>query len=253
VVGSIGDLVGGAGVASAPPTSSAAPPLPGKPSVAVLLFANLSGDPEQDYFADGMVAEITTALSRIRSIFVIASGSTLSFKGKAVSPQEAGQRLGVRFVLEGSVRKAGSRVRIAVQLIDATDGAQVWAERFDDTLEDIFDLQDKVAVAVASKIEPTLLRAEIDRVARRPTTDMGSYDLSLRAAPLVFSFTRGGILEARDLLWRSAPSPMGRSRQICGRTIRGGICWRPGTWPAARSMPRQTTPVCCLSSPRPWW
>jgi len=129
----------------APPVAAAeAPlPLPSKPSIAVLPFANLSGDSEQDYFADGMVEEISTALSRVRSIFVIASGSTLSFKGKGLGPQETARQLGVRYVLEGSVRKAGGRVRIAVKLIDAADGAQVWADRFEDTLEDVFALPEE--------------------------------------------------------------------------------------------------------------
>src|SRR5579859_141041 len=147
VVASLGDLVAGTTVAP----SAAAPALPAKPSIAILPFANLSGDPEQEYFADGMVVEIVAALARIPSIFVIASGSSFSFKGRSVSPQEAARQLGVRYVLEGSVRKAAERVRITVQLIDASDGAQIWTQRFDDTLEDVFALQDKVALAAAGK------------------------------------------------------------------------------------------------------
>ena len=149
-----------------------------------------------------MVAEITTALSRIRSIFVIASGSTLSFKGKAVSPQEVARQLGVRFVLEGSVRKAANRVRIAVQLIDA-DGAQLWAERFEDTLDDVFALQDSVALSVAGKIEPTVQVAEMTRATARPTENPGSYDLYLRALKLYRSFGRADVLAALELVNRA--------------------------------------------------
>jgi adenylate cyclase len=134
-------------------------PLPDKPSIAVLPFANMSGDPEQEYFADGMVEEIITALSRIRWLFVIARNSSCTYKGQAVDVKRVGQELGIRYVLEGSVRKAGGRVRITVQLIDALSGMHLWADRFDGSLEDIFDLQDKVASSVAGVIEPTLQAA----------------------------------------------------------------------------------------------
>ena len=177
--------------------------LPSKPSIAVMPFANVSGDPEQEYFADGMVLEIVEALSRIGSIFVIASGSSLSFKGKGVGVQEAARQLGVRYVLEGSVRKDGGRVRIGVQLIDAADGAQIWTQRFEDTLEDVFALQDRVALAVAGKIEPTVLRAEIRRASARPTDNLSSYDLYLRALPLQGTFVRANVLEALDLATRA--------------------------------------------------
>src|ERR1700738_3738099 len=131
-------------------------PLPDKPSIAVLPFANMSGDPEQEYFADGMVEEIITALSRIRWLFVIARNSSLTYKGQAIDVKQVGRELGVRYVLEGSVRKAGGRVRITAQLIDALGGTHLWADRFDGSLEDIFDLQDKVAVSVAGVIAPAL-------------------------------------------------------------------------------------------------
>jgi TolB-like protein len=207
VVASIGELIGGSAVAPQPVAAAQAPdaplPLPSKPSIAVMPFANLSGDPEQEYFADGMVAEITNALSRFKSLFVIASSSTLTFKGKAVGAQDAAKQLGVRYVLEGSVRKAGNRVRIAVQLIDGSDGAQVWTDRFDDTLEDVFDLQDKVALGVTAKIEPTVQAAEIRRAFARPTENMTSYDLYLRALPLYFTFGERGMFEALDLLERA--------------------------------------------------
>src|SRR5262249_50614745 len=138
-------------------------PLPDKPSIAVLPFANMSRDPEQEYFADGMVEEITTALSRIRWLFVIARNSTFTYKGQTIDVKRVGRELGVRYVLEGSVRKAGQRVRITAQLIDALSGAHLWADRFEGVLEDVFDLQDKVAVSVAGVIEPTLEAAEIRR------------------------------------------------------------------------------------------
>ncbi len=163
-------------------------------------FANLSNDPDQDYFADGMMEEVVAALTRFKSLFVIASGSTLSFRGKAVTPQEVARQLGVRYVLEGSVRKAGDRVRIAVRLIDAADGSQVWAERFDDILEDIFALQDKVALSVAGVIEPTIRAAEVRRVSKRPTGNMNSYDLVLRALPLRNTWKSPEMLEALELL-----------------------------------------------------
>ncbi|HXQ47456.1 MAG TPA: TIR domain-containing protein [Caulobacteraceae bacterium] len=199
VVASIADLVGGQ--ASAPaPLADAPLPLPSKPSIAVMPFANLSGDPEQNYFADGMVLEIAAALSRFRSIFVIAGGSTLPFKGRAVSPQDVGRQLGVRYVLEGSVRKAGARVRIGVQLMDANDGAQVWADRFEGALDDVFALQDAVAQSAAGVIEPTIQTAEVRRAIKRPTDNMGSYDLYLRALPKYVSIEKSGVTEALQLL-----------------------------------------------------
>src|SRR5438128_11327498 len=142
--------------------------------------------PEQEYFADGMVVEIITALSRIRWLFVIARNSTFTYKGRAVDVKEVGRDLGVRYVLEGSVRKAGTQVRITGQLIDALTGTHLWAGRFDGSLEDVFGLQDKVAVSVAGVIEPALQAAEIRRSAARPTTDLTAYDLYLRALAIFF-------------------------------------------------------------------
>src|SRR5689334_15866777 len=156
-------------------------PLPDKPSIAVLPFANLSGDPEQEYFADGMVEEIITALSRIRWLFVIARNSSFTYKGQTIDVKQVGRELGVRYILEGSVRKAGGRVRITGQLIDAATGTHLWADRFDGSLEDVFELQDKVASSVAGVIEPALLTAETVRSATRPTNDLTAYDLYLRA------------------------------------------------------------------------
>jgi adenylate cyclase len=164
--------------------------LPDKPSIAVLPFQNMSGDPEQEYFVDGMVEEIITALSRIRWLFVIARNSSFTYKGQAVDVKQVGRELGVRYVLEGSVRRVGNRVRIAAQLIDAEAGAHLWADRFDGTLEDVFDFQDQVASSVAGIIEPMLQAAEVQRVSRRPTDDLTAYDLYLRAYAMVWSSAR---------------------------------------------------------------
>jgi adenylate cyclase len=174
--------------------------LPDKPSIAVLPFANMSGDPEQEYFADGMVEEIITALSRIRWLFVIARNSSFTYKGRAVDVKQVGRELGVRYVLEGSARKAAGRVRITGQLIDAQSGAHLWADRFDGSLEDVFELQDRVASSVAGVIEPALQAAEMRRSAARPTTDLSAYDLYLRALAMLFPITKQGIFEALGLL-----------------------------------------------------
>jgi len=174
------------------PSAPAPPalPLPDKPSIAVLPFANMSGDPEQEYFVDGMVEEIITALARIRWLFVLARNSSFTYKGQAVDVKQVGRELGVRYILEGSVRKAGQRVRITGQLIDAATGAHLWADRFDGSLEDVFELQDKVAASVAGIIEPTLQAAETVRSANHPTKDLSAYDLYLRAYAMVLSSTR---------------------------------------------------------------
>jgi TolB-like protein len=164
-----------------------APPFPDKPSIAVLPFQNMSGDPEQEYFADGMVEEIITALSRIAWLFVIARNSSFSYKGQSPDVKQVGRELGVRYVLEGSVRKAGSQVRIAAQLVEAETGTHLWADRFDGSLEDVFDLQDRVASSVSGVIEPALQAAETARAVRRPTNDLTAYDLYLRALAMMSS------------------------------------------------------------------
>ena len=174
--------------------------LPDKPSIAVLPFQNMSGDPEQEYFADGMVEEIITALSRIRWLFVIARNSSFTYKGKTLDAKQVGRELGVRYVLEGSVRKAAGRVRITAQLIDAASGTHLWADRFDGSLEEIFELQDKVAFSVAGVIESTLQAAEIKRSTDRPTSDLTAYDLYLRALPNCYAWDKERILAALDLL-----------------------------------------------------
>ena len=177
--------------------------LPDKPSIAVLPFQNMSGDPEQEYFADGMVEEIITALSRFKSLFVIARNSSFTFKGRAVDIKEVGRRLGVRYVLEGSVRKAAGKVRITGQLIDAITGVHIWADRFERELIDVFALQDEVTVAVVSTIQPKLLQTEIELAARRRPENLTAYDYYLRALPQYYLSTREGLAEAIRFAHRS--------------------------------------------------
>ena len=161
-------------------SQSQALPLPDKPSLAALPFQNMSGDPEQEYFADGMVEDITTALSRFRSLFVIARNSSFTYKGRAVDVKQVGRELGVRYVLEGSVRKAANHVRITAQLVDAATGSHLWADHFDGALEDIFDLQDQVTASVVGAIAPKLEQAEIERAKRKPTESLDAHDYYLR-------------------------------------------------------------------------
>ena len=177
--------------------------LPDKPSIAVLPFENMSGDPEQEYFADGMVEEIITALSRFKWLFVIARNSSFTFKGKAVDIKEVGRRLGVRYVLEGSVRKAAGKVRITGQLIDAVTGAHIWADRFERDLTDVFALQDEVTVAVVSAIQPKLLQTEIAMATRRRPENLTAYDFYLRAMQQYYLSTREGLAEAIRLAHRA--------------------------------------------------
>ncbi|MDA9463866.1 winged helix-turn-helix domain-containing tetratricopeptide repeat protein [Bradyrhizobium sp. CCBAU 53415] len=177
-------------------TPESAPAVPDKPSIAVLPFANMSGDPEQEYFADGMVEEITTALSRFKWLFVIARNSSFTFKGKAVDIKEVGRRLGVRYVLEGSVRKASGKVRIAGQLIDAATGAHLWADRFERDLTDVFALQDEVTVAVVSAVQPKMLQTEIEMATRRRPENLTAYDLFLRSMQHYYLTTRESLAEA---------------------------------------------------------
>jgi adenylate cyclase len=182
---------------------SPAPPLPDKPSIAVLPFENMSGDPEQEYFADGMVEDIITALSRFHWMFVIARNSSFTFKGKAVDIKEVGRRLGVRYVLEGSVRKAAGKVRISGQLIDAITGAHIWADRFERDLTDVFALQDEVTVAVVSAIQPKLLQTEIELAARRRPENLTAYDFYLRAMSHFYLTSRESLTEAIRLAHRA--------------------------------------------------
>jgi adenylate cyclase len=170
--------------------------LPDKPSIAVLPFSNMSGDVEQEYFADGMVEDIITALSRMTWLFVIARNSSFTYKGKAVDIKQVGRDLGARYVLEGSVRKAGNRVRITGQLIDASNGAHLWADRFDGGLEDIFDLQDEVTTSIVGAISPKLEQAEIERAKRKPTEKLAAYDYFLRGMANIYQRTKEANLGA---------------------------------------------------------
>jgi len=180
--------------------AEAALELPAKPSIAVLPFENMSEDREQDYFADGLVEDIITALSRFKSLFVIARNSSFGYKGKTIDIKAVGRELGVRYVLEGSVRKAGERLRITGQLIDAATGAQLWAEKFDGPMTDVFELQDQVASAVAGVIDPLLLDTEIRRALEQPTSDLTAYHLYLRSLPHIRAWTREDNLQAIALL-----------------------------------------------------
>jgi len=195
-VRSIGDA------AAAAPVSPVSPQLalPDKPSIAVLPFNNMSGDPEQEFFADGVVEAITATLSRIRSFFVIARNSAFVYKGKAIDVQQVGHDLGVRYVLEGSVQKSGNRVRITVQLIDASTGAHVWADRVDGTLEDTFDLQDRITERVAGALQPSIRLAEIERARRKQPQDLGAYDYTMRAMPYVWVLEKEASAQALVLL-----------------------------------------------------
>ncbi len=177
--------------------------LPDKPSITVLPFQNLAGDPEQDYFADGVVEDIIAALSRIRWLFVIARNSSFTYKGRAVDIKDVGQELGVRYVLEGSVRKSGNKVRITGQLIDATIGMHIWAERFEGTLDNLFDLQDQIAESVVGAIAPQLERAEIERAKRKPTESLDAYDYYLRGMAKLHNGTREAIEEALPLFYKA--------------------------------------------------
>ncbi|MGF6150150.1 TolB-like protein [Pseudomonas fluorescens] len=177
--------------------------LPDKPSITVLPFQNLSGDPEQEYFADGIVEDIIAALSRIRWLFVIARNSSFTYKGRTVDAKGISQELGVRYVLEGSVRKCGNKVRITGQLIDATNGAHIWAERFEGALNDIFELQDQITESVVGAIAPQLERAEIERAKRKPTESLDAYDYYLRAMAKLHNGTREAIDQALPLFYKA--------------------------------------------------
>jgi adenylate cyclase len=187
-----------------PPTETTQPlALPDKPSIAVLPFQNMSGDPEQEYFADGMVEDIITALSQVKWFFVIARNSSFAYKGRSVDVKQVARDLGVRYVLEGSVRKAGGRVRITGQLIQGETGQHIWADRFDGELADVFNLQDQVTSSVVAAIEPSLRQAEIDRARRKPTDRLDAYDWYLRALPHFYALNRESLDRAIMLLDRA--------------------------------------------------
>jgi TolB-like protein len=177
--------------------------LPDKPSIAVLPFQNMSGDPEQGYFADGVVEDIITALSRFRNLFVIARNSSFVYKGRAVDIKQVGRELGVRYVLEGSVRKVANRVRITGQLINASDGTHLWADRLDGALEDVFDLQDRVTESVVGAIAPKVVQAEIERAKRKPTARLDAYDCYLRGLACARLLTDQSVAQALPLLYKA--------------------------------------------------
>jgi adenylate cyclase len=177
--------------------------LPDKPSIAVLPFVNMSGEPEQEYFSDGMTEDLITDLSKVSGLFVIARNSAFTYKGKAVKVQEVGRELGVRCVLEGSVRKAGNRVRISAQLVDATTGGHLWAERYDRELTDIFDLQDEVTQQIVSALAINLTKLEEDRLARRGTDNLKAYDYALRGQESYHRFTKDANVQAQEMFQKS--------------------------------------------------
>jgi adenylate cyclase len=177
--------------------------LPDKPSLVVLPFDNMSADASQDFFADGIVEEITAALSRVKSLFVIARNSAFTYKGRAVNAQQVGRDLGVRYLIEGSVRRVGDRVRITAQLIDAATGNHLWADRYEGGTSDVFDLQDRITENVVGAIQPSILSAEIDRARRKRPESLAAYDYMLRAMPLVWSLEEGQNREATSLLQKA--------------------------------------------------
>jgi len=193
-------LAGQAAAKAQPGLSAPALPLPDKPSIAVLPFQNMSGDPEQEYFADGVVGDIITALSRFKSLFVIARNSSFTYKGKAVDVRHVSRELGVRYVLEGSVRKAGQKVRITGQLIDASTGGHLWADRFDGDLANIFELQDDITGSVVGAIDPKIQALEFERIKLKPTENMSAYDHYLRGLSKMYQFKREAVEEAEPLL-----------------------------------------------------
>jgi adenylate cyclase len=177
--------------------------LPDRPSIAVLPFTNMSGDPQQDYFADGIVEEIITALSRLRWLFVIARNSSFAYKGRAIDVRQVGRELGVRYVLEGSMRKSANHVRITGQLIDASNGTHIWADRFDGAIDDIFDLQDQVTASVVGAIAPKMEQAEIERAKRKPTENLDAYDYYLRGMASVYRATKDTYGDALRLFYKA--------------------------------------------------
>ena len=194
--------------------------MPDKPSIAVLPFSNLSGDPEQEYFADGMVEDIIAGLSRIKWLFVVARNSSFAYKGKAVDVKRVGRELGVRYLLQGSLRKDGSRVRISAHMIEAETGGHLWAERYDRPLDDIFALQDEIALNVVGAIEPSLRRAEVERVKRKRPDSLDAYDLVLQAQPDVYS----GMPSAGDQGAGAAGArPRARSHLCAGACLRRDV------------------------------
>jgi len=206
------------------PNAAPALALPDKPSITVLPFQNLSGDPEQEYFADGIVEEIITALSRIRWLFVIARNSSFTYKGQAIDVKRVGRELGVRYVLEGRLRKSGNRVRISAQLIEAESGGHVWAERYDRDLSDIFAVQDEITERVAAAVEPRLYAAEYERIERKPPERLDAWELVVRAIACVARRTRASLEEAEALCRRAVEIAPGYSQ--AHSVLAWALVWR---------------------------
>jgi len=213
-----------------PPTPALA--LPDKPSIAVLPFQNMSGDPEQEYFADGMVEEIITALSRTKSLFVIARNSSFTYKGRPVDVRQVGRELGVSYVLEGAIRKAGSRIRITAQLVDASKGSHIWTDRFEGELEDIFELQDHVTAQVVGAISPELERAETERSYRKPTENLQAYDYYLRGMSCIYRFSKEANEEGLGLFYKAISHDSKFALSLAGaarcHVQRGSFGWSEG-------------------------
>jgi TolB-like protein/class 3 adenylate cyclase len=209
-------------VAPAVTLQSSPLPLPDKPSIAVLPFQNMSGDPEQEYFVDGLVEDIITGLSRFKSLFVIARNSSFAYKGKSPDVRQVGRELGVRYVMEGSVRKAGNRLRITGQLIDASDGAHLWADRFEGALEEVFELQDRVTASVVGIIAPRVQQAEIERVRDKPAGSLQAYDLLLRAQALMRIYGRNEVSQALRLYRQAVELDPSYARALAGLS---NCCW----------------------------
>jgi len=221
--------------------------VPDKPSIAVLPFTNMSGDPQQEYFADGIVEDIITALSRMRWLFVIARNSSFAYKGRGVDIKRVGAELGVRYVLEGSVRKAANRVRITGQLIDASSGAHLWADRFDGALDDIFDLQDKVTSSVVGAIAPKLQQAEIERAKRKPTDSLDAYDYFLRGIACSHRVSQEATSEALGLFARAVEL----DREFAAPYGAAALCYvvrKLNGWPLDRTAVMETDRLAALAA-----
>jgi adenylate cyclase len=232
----------------------AALPLPDKPSIAVLPFENLSGDPEQEYFADGMVEDITTALSRIRWFFVIARNSTFTYKGRAVDVKQVGRELGVRYVLEGSVRKSGNRIRVTAQLVEAETGNHVWAERYDRDLADIFAVQDEITERVVAAIEPELYTAEHVRSQSKPPDSLDAWECVIRALSLIGQGTRDENTEAEALCRRAiaiAPS-YARAHSLLAWALLRRSLWSGDFQTVVPEVSAETQTALALDDRDPW-
>ena len=232
----------------------AALPLPDKPSIAVLPFANMSGDPEQEYFADGMVEEISTALSRIRWFFVIARNSTFTYKGHAVDVKQVGCELGVRYVLEGSVRKSGNRIRITAQLVEAATGNHVWAERYDRDLADIFAVQDEITERVVAAIEPELYAAEHVRSQSKPPDSLDGWECVIRALSLIGQGTRDENTEAEALCRRAiAVAPgYGRAHSLLAWALLRRTVWSGDLQTVVPEISAETQTALAIDDRDPW-